>query len=87
MKMINKVRSNVRGTPPLVIGVTKSGVWFEHGKLIQPMLLERFPRGRTVLLPISDPYRYAYIDLGAKDPNSNFATIPLWASLSCSQCE
>lgn len=71
MKMINKVRSNVRGTPPLVIGVTKSGRVVEHGKLIQPMLLESFPRGRTVLLPISDPYRYAYIDLGAKNPDSN----------------
>lgn len=72
MKMINRVRSNVRGTPPLVIGVTKTGRVVEHGKLIQPMLLESFPRGRTVLLPISDPYRYAYIDLGAKNPDSNF---------------
>lgn len=72
MKMINKVRSHVHGTPPLIIGVTKSGRVVEHGKLIQPMLLDAFPRGRTVLLPISDAYRYAYIDLGAKNPDSNF---------------
>lgn len=72
MKMIHKVRSNIRSNPPLVIGVTKSGRVVEHGKLIQSMLLEKFPRGRTVLLPISDPYRYSYIDLGAKNPDSNF---------------
>lgn len=72
MKMINQVRSRVQGTPPLVIGVTKSGRVVEHGKLIQPLLRKHFPRGRTVLLPISDPYRYRYIDLGAKNPESNF---------------
>jgi hypothetical protein len=72
MKMINDVRSRVNGLPPLVMGVTKSGRVVEHGKLIQPLLLEHFPRGRTVLVPISDVYRYRYIDFGAKNHESNF---------------
>ncbi|MBW0159695.1 hypothetical protein [Sedimentimonas flavescens] len=72
MKMIHRVRSRARGVPPLVIGVAKTGRVVEHGKLIQPLLMERFPRGRTVLLPISDAYRYRYIDFGAKNPESNF---------------
>ena len=72
MKMLHGVRARAATTPPLVIGVTKSGRVVEHGKLIQPMLLEAFPRGRTVLLPISDRYRYRFIDFGAKNPSSNF---------------
>ncbi|WP_128254780.1 hypothetical protein [Falsirhodobacter deserti] len=72
MKMINDVRSRVVGLPPLVMGVTKSGRVVEHGKLIQPLLLEHFPRGRTVLIPVSDEYRYRYIDFGAKNPEKNF---------------
>jgi hypothetical protein len=72
MKMIHGVRRRTAGTPPLVIGVTKSGRVVEHGKLIQSMLLKHFPRGRTLLLPVSDPYRYRYIDFGAKNQESNF---------------
>lgn len=72
MKMIADVRSRVTAPPPLVMGVTKSGRVVEHGKLIQPLLLEHFPRGRIVLIPISDEYRYRYIDFGAKNPDSNF---------------
>jgi len=72
MRLLHDVRARVGGVPPLVIGVTKSGRVVDHGKLIQPFLLERFPRGRTLLLPISDSYRYRFIDLGAKNPQSNF---------------
>lgn len=72
MRMIEGVRRRVPDKPPIVIGVAKTGRVVEHGKLIQPMLREHFPRGKTLLLPLSDAYRYRYIDLGAKDPASNF---------------
>jgi hypothetical protein len=72
MKMLHGVRERSIGVRPLIMGVTKSGRVVDHGKLIQAMLLEHFPKGRTLLLPISDPYRYRYVDLGAKDPDSNF---------------
>lgn len=72
MKLIHEVRAKVGGIPPIVMGVTKTGRVVDHGKLIQPFLRERFDKGRTLLLPISDEYRYNYIDLGAKNPESNF---------------
>ncbi len=72
MKMIHSVRQTVRDAPPIVMGVAKSGRVVDHGKLIQPLLLEHFKRGKTLVIPISDSYRYRYIDLGAKNPDSNF---------------
>lgn len=72
MKMIHGVRERSAGVSPLIMGVTKSGRVVDHGRLIQPMLLEHFPKGRTLLLPLSDAYRYRFVDLGAKNPDSNF---------------
>ena len=83
MKMLHGVRERSTGVRPLIMGVTKSGRVVDHGKLIQPMLLEHFPRGRTLLLPMSDPYRYRYVDLGPRPELKFWERYPLWTGVPC----
>lgn len=72
MELIYEIREKMGSKAPLILGVTKSGAVVDHGKLIQPILAENFDKNAMLVLPISDSYRYQYIDKGPKRQDSNF---------------
>lgn len=72
LELIHEIREKMGSKAPLVIGITKSGAIVDHGKLIQPILSKNFDKNAMLVLPISDPYRYQYIDRGPKLQGSNF---------------
>lgn len=72
MELIHDIREKMGTNAPVILGIAKSGAVVDHGKLIQPLLLDNFEKEAMLLLPLSDSYRYKYIDKGSKLENSNF---------------
>lgn len=71
MKMLHDFRTSRPHAKLRVLGVAKTGRVVEHGRELVEILQEDRFRDRCLVLPVSDPYRYRYIDYGAKDPEKN----------------
>lgn len=71
MKMLHELRVARPGAKLRVLGVAKTGRVVEHGHELAEILQDERYRERCLVLPISDAYRYRYIDYGAKDPAKN----------------
>lgn len=72
MELIHEIREKMGSQAPLILGIAKSGSVVDHGKLIQPILSNNFDKSSMLVLPLSDSYRYQYIDKGPKLQDSNF---------------
>ncbi|MEM7515327.1 MAG: hypothetical protein AAF368_00185 [Planctomycetota bacterium] len=71
MKMLHDLRTRRPEAKLRVVGVAKTGRVVEHGHELAEILQGERYRDCCLVLPISDEYRYRYIDYGAKDPSKN----------------
>ncbi|WP_046245425.1 hypothetical protein [Hymenobacter terrenus] len=70
MHQVNEKLARLGQEPLLVIGLQKTGIVMDHGRLMQRFLEKAYPR-QGVLRVIDDTYRNDYIT-GSDDPAENF---------------